>query len=129
MKKNIRITEKALSRLIDAVTSEQKVVKEYKVKDIKKQIDEQASMYQLSSGDVHEIQNALNDYFKMKKVPTRVVVDERWGPSTINALKQFQKMEKMDVDGIPGPDVYKRMVELGIRGNFFERGLAKLGLY
>jgi len=129
MKKNIRITEKALSRLIDAVTSEQKVVKEYKVKDIKKQIDEQASMYQLSSGDVHEIQNALNDYFKMKKVPTRVVVDERWGPSTINALKQFQKMEKMNVDGIPGPDVYKRMVQLGIRGNFFERGLAKLGLY
>jgi peptidoglycan hydrolase-like protein with peptidoglycan-binding domain len=129
MKKNIRITEKALSRLIDAVTSEQKVVKEYKVKDIKKQIDEQASMYQLSSGDVHEIQHALNDYFKMKKVPTRVVVDERWGPSTINALKQFQKMEKMDVDGIPGPDVYKRMVQLGIRGNFFERGLAKLGLY
>jgi peptidoglycan hydrolase-like protein with peptidoglycan-binding domain len=129
MKKNIRITERALSRLIDAVTSEQKVVKEYKVKDIKKQIDEQASMYQLSSGDVHEIQHALNDYFKMKKVPTRVVVDERWGPSTINALKQFQKMEKMDVDGIPGPDVYKRMVELGIRGNFFERWLAKLGLY
>jgi peptidoglycan hydrolase-like protein with peptidoglycan-binding domain len=129
MKKNIRITEKALSRLIDAVISEQKVVKEYKVKDIKKQIDEQASMYQLSSGDVHEIQNALNDYFKIKKVPTRVVVDERWGPSTINALKQFQKMEKMDVDGIPGPDVYKRMVQLGIRGNFFERGLAKLGLY
>jgi len=129
MKKNIRITEKALSRLIDAVTSEQKVVKEYKVKDIKKQIDEQASMYQLSSGDVHEIQHALNDYFKMKKVPTRVVVDERWGPSTINALKEFQKMEKMDVDGIPGPDVYKRMVELGIRGNFFERWLAKLGLY
>ena len=129
MKKNIRITERALSKLIDAVTSEQKVVKEYKVKDIKKQIDEQASMYQLSSGDVHEIQHALNDYFKMKKVPTRVVVDERWGPSTINALKQFQKMEKMDVDGIPGPDVYKRMVELGIRGNFFERWLAKLGLY
>ena len=129
MKKNIRITERALSKLIDAVTSEQKVVKEYKVKDIKKQIDEQASMYQLSSGDVHEIQHALNDYFKMKKVPTRVVVDERWGPSTINALKQFQKMEKMDVDGIPGPYVYKRMVELGIRGNFFERWLAKLGLY
>jgi hypothetical protein len=35
----------------------------------------------------------------------------------------------MGVDGSPGPDVYKRMVQLGIRGNFFERGLAKLGLY
>jgi peptidoglycan hydrolase-like protein with peptidoglycan-binding domain len=129
MKKNIRITEKALSKLIDAVTSEQKIVKEYKVKDIKRQIDEQASMYQLSSGDVFEIQNALNDYFKMKKIPTRVTVDERWGPSTVNALKQFQKMEKMEVDGIPGPDDYKRMVELGIRGNFIERGLTKLGLF
>ena len=129
MKKNIRITEKALSRLIDVVTTEQKVVKEYKVKDIKKQIEEQASMYQLSAGDVHEIQKALNDYFKMKKVPTKVAVDEKWGPSTINALKQFQKMEKMEVDGIPGPDVYKRMVELGIRGNFIERGLARFGLY
>jgi peptidoglycan hydrolase-like protein with peptidoglycan-binding domain len=129
MKKNIRITEKALSKLIDAVTSEQKIVKEYKVKDIKRQIDEQASMYQLSSGDVFEIQNDLNDYFKMKKIPTRVTVDERWGPSTVNALKQFQKMEKMEVDGIPGPDVYKRMVELGIRGNFIERGLTKLGLF
>jgi peptidoglycan hydrolase-like protein with peptidoglycan-binding domain len=129
MKKNIRITEKALSKLIDAVTSEQKIVKEYKVKDIKRQIDEQASMYQLSSGDVFEIQNALNDYFKMKKIPTRVTVDESWGPSTVNALKKFQKMEKMEVDGIPGPDVYKRMVELGIRGNFIERGLTKLGLF
>jgi peptidoglycan hydrolase-like protein with peptidoglycan-binding domain len=65
----------------------------------------------------------------MKKIPTRVTVDERWGPSTVNALKQFQKMEKMEVDGIPGPDVYKRMVELAIRGNFIERGLTKLGLF
>jgi hypothetical protein len=37
-------------------------------------------------------------------------------------------MEKMEADGIPGPDVYKRMVELGIRGNF-EKWLSKLGLY
>ena len=39
------------------------------------------------------------------------------------------QMEKMESDGIPGPDVYKRMVELGIRGNFFEKWLSKLGLY
>jgi peptidoglycan hydrolase-like protein with peptidoglycan-binding domain len=98
---------------------------EMKVKDLK----EQLSSYQLSSGDVHEIQIALNDYFKKKNVPTRVVVDERWGPSTIEALKKFQKMEKMQVDGIPGPDVYNRMVELGIRGNFFERIMSRLGLF
>ena len=129
MKKNIRITEKALSRLIDNVLEEKKVVKEFKVKDIQNIIKEQASRYQLNSQEVFEIQNALNDYFKMKKKPIKIVVDERWGPTTVNALKKFQEMEKMESDGIPGPDVYKRMVELGIRGNFFEKWLSKLGLY
>jgi len=129
MKKNIRITEKALSRLIDNVLEEKKVVKEFKVKDIQNIVKEQASRYQLNSQEVFEIQNALNDYFKMKKKPIKIVVDERWGPTTVNALKKFQEMEKMESDGIPGPDVYKRMIELGIRGNFFEKWLSKLGLY
>lgn len=129
MKKNIRITEKALSRIIDNVIKEQEVVAEMKVKDLKNKVNEQLSSYQLSSGDVREIQNALNEYFKMKKIPTKIDVDERWGPSTVEALKKFQKMEKLDVDGIPGPSVYERMVELGIRGNFFERWLSKLGLF
>ncbi len=66
---------------------------------------------------------------KWKKKPIKIVVDERWGPTTVNALKKFQEMEKMEADGIPGPDVYKRMIELGIRGNFFEKWLSKLGLY
>ena len=129
MKKNIRITEKALSRLIDNVLEEKKVVKEFKVKDIQNLVKEQASRYQLNSQEVFEIQNALNDYFKMKKKPIKIVVDERWGPTTVNALKKFQEMEMMEADGIPGPDVYKRMIELGIRGNFFEKWLSKLGLY
>ena len=124
MRKNIKITERALGKLIDSVTKEQKVVKEFKVKDLK----EQYSRYQLSSGEVHEIQIALNEYFKMKNKPTRVVVDERWGPSTVKALKEFQKMEGLEADGIPGPSVYDKMVELGIRGNFFTRFLKKLGL-
>lgn len=129
MKKNIRITEKALNRLIDNVLEEKIVVKKFKVKDIQKTIKEQVSSYQLSSKEVFEIQGALNEYFKRKNLPNKVVVDQKWGPTTVNALKKFQKMEKMDDDGIPGPEVYKRMVELGIRGNFFERWLAKLGLY
>jgi peptidoglycan hydrolase-like protein with peptidoglycan-binding domain len=129
MKKNIRITEKALSRIIDNVIAEKEVVVEMKVKDLKNRVNEQLSSYQLTSGDVREIQNALNEYFKMKNTPTKIVVDERWGPSTVEALKKFQKMEKLDVDGIPGPSVYERMVELGIRGNFFERWLSKLGLF
>ena len=129
MKKNIRTTEKALSRIIDNVIKEKEVVVEMKVKDLKNRVNEQLSSYQLTSGDVREIQNALNEYFKMKNTPTKIVVDERWGPSTVEALKKFQKMEKLDVDGIPGPSVYERMVELGIRGNFFERWLSKLGLF
>jgi peptidoglycan hydrolase-like protein with peptidoglycan-binding domain len=129
MKKNIRITEKALSRIIDNVIKEKEVVVEMKVKDLKNRVNEQLSSYQLTSGDVREIQNALYEYFKMKNTPTKIVVDERWGPSTVEALKKFQKMEKLDVDGIPGPSVYERMVELGIRGNFFERWLSKLGLF
>lgn len=129
MKKNIRITEKALNRLIDNVLEEKIVVKEFKVKDIQKTIKEQVSSYQLSSKEVFEIQGALNEYFKRKNLFNKVVVDQKWGPTTVNALKKFQKMEKMEDDGIPGPEVYKRMVELGIRGNFFERWLAKLGLY
>lgn len=129
MKKNIKISERALAKLIETVKKERTVVKEFKVGDLKKNLQEQLSSYQLSSGDVHEIQTALNDYFEMKKIPTKVVVDERWGPSTVEALKKFQKMEKMDVDGIPGPDVYERMVELGLRGNFFERLLSRFGLY
>jgi peptidoglycan hydrolase-like protein with peptidoglycan-binding domain len=129
MKKNIKITESALAKLIETVKKERVVVKEFKVGELKKNLQEQLSSYQLSSGDVHEIQVALNDYFKMKKVPTKINVDEKWGPSTVEALKKFQKMEKMDVDGIPGPDVYERMVELGLRGNFFERLLSKFGLY
>lgn len=128
MKKNIRITEKALSRLIDTVMNEKEVVKEFKVKDLNKVIEEQLSRYQLSSGEVFEIQHALNDYFKMKKVPMRVTIDEMWGPESVKALKKFQEMEKMEVDGIPGPDVYDRMVELGVRGNFFERLLKKFGV-
>ena len=122
MKKNIRITEKALSRIIDSVIKENEVVMEMKVRDLK----EQLSSYQLSSGDVREIQVALNEYFKKKNLPTRVQVDERWGPSTVEVLKKFQKMEKMDADGIPGPKVYERMVELCIRGNFFERIMSRL---
>ena len=40
MKKNIRITEKALSHLIDNVINEKKIVKEFKVKDFNKVIKE-----------------------------------------------------------------------------------------
>lgn len=42
MRKNIKITERALTSLIDSVSQEQKVVKEYKVKELRKKIEEQS---------------------------------------------------------------------------------------
>jgi murein L,D-transpeptidase YcbB/YkuD len=91
-----------------------------------KHIQEQYSSYQLSSEDVHRIQTALNTYFKQKNVMKdgklyQIPVDEKWGPNTINALKKFQELEKLSSDGIPGPETRKRMVDLGIDGDIFDK--------
>ena len=90
MKKNIRITEKALSRLIDNVLEEKKVVKEFKVKDIQNIVKEQASRYQLNSQEVFEIQNALNDYFKMKKKPIQKMSYYKLKSSLIKLIKNYR---------------------------------------
>jgi 3-methyl-2-oxobutanoate hydroxymethyltransferase len=79
------------------------------------------------SGQVLVQLDALGCYEKLS--PKFSKVFGNIGQASVEALKKFQKMEKMDVDGIPGPDVYERMVELGLRGNFFQRLLSKFGLY
>jgi peptidoglycan hydrolase-like protein with peptidoglycan-binding domain len=91
-----------------------------------KNIQEQMSNYQLSSEDIHRIQIALNTYFKQKNVMEngklyQITVDEKWGPETIKALKKFQGLEKLNPDGIPGPETRKRMVDLGIDGDIFDK--------
>ena len=77
MTKIIRLTESDLTKLVRRVIKEQN---------------------QLSSQEVFELQTALNDYFKMKKVGVngklfQIPVDEKWGPTTVNALKKFQEKE------------------------------------
>ncbi len=65
-KKIIRLTESDLTKIVKRVIKEQN---------------------QMSGEEVFEIQNALNDYFKMKGIKLRIPTDAKWGPATVNALK------------------------------------------
>lgn len=104
-KKIIRLTEADLTNIVKRVIKEQN---------------------QMSGQDVFELQTALNDYFEMKKVkvngkPFQIDVDSQWGPGTINALKMFQKAEKINPDGIAGPDTYKALHKLGLNQDIFDK--------
>ena len=83
---------------------------------------------QLSGQEVFELQTALNDYFKMKKVMVngkifQIPVDSQWGPTTVNALKKFQTMEKIDSDGIPGGDTYGALHKLGLDQDIIDKAI------
>jgi peptidoglycan hydrolase-like protein with peptidoglycan-binding domain len=83
---------------------------------------------QLSSQEVFELQTALNDYFKMKKVMSngkifQIPVDDKWGPTTIDALKKFQTMEKINSDGIPGGDTYNALHKLGLDQDIIDKAI------
>jgi peptidoglycan hydrolase-like protein with peptidoglycan-binding domain len=105
MKKVIRLTESDLTRIVKRVIKEQN---------------------QLNAEEVYEIQTALNDYFKMKKVMMngklyQVPVDSKWGPATINGLKKFQSLEGIDPDGIPGPKTYNAFHKLGLAQDLMDK--------
>jgi len=83
---------------------------------------------ELSGQEVFELQTALNDYFKMKKVMSngkifQIPVDDKWGPTTINALKKFQTMEKIDSDGIPGGNTYDALHKLGLNQDIIDKAI------
>jgi peptidoglycan hydrolase-like protein with peptidoglycan-binding domain len=104
-KKIIRLTETDLTNIVKRVIKEQN---------------------QMSGQDVFELQTALNDYFEMKNVKVngklyQIPVDSKWGPGTINALKMFQKAEKVNPDGIAGPDTYKALHKLGLNQDIFDK--------
>ena len=104
-KKIIRLTESDLTKIVKRVIKEQN---------------------QMSGQDVFEFQTALNDYFKMKKVMVKgklyqVPVDALWGPKTVEGLKMFQKAEKINPDGIAGPDTYKALHKLGLNQDIFDK--------
>jgi peptidoglycan hydrolase-like protein with peptidoglycan-binding domain len=104
-KKIIRLTEADLTNLVKRVIKEQN---------------------QMSGQEVFELQTALNDYFKMKKVMVngklfQIPVDSLWGPGTVNALKMFQKAEKITDDGIAGPSTYKALHKLGLDQDIFDK--------
>jgi peptidoglycan hydrolase-like protein with peptidoglycan-binding domain len=54
-------------------------------------------------------------------------VDSQWGKQTIDALKKFQTMEKINPDGIPGPDTYKALHSLGLDQDIIDKAIAWIG--
>lgn len=110
-KKIVRLTEADLTKLVRRVIKEQN---------------------ELSGQEVYELQMALNDYFKMKKVSVngklyQIPINAKWEEKTINALKKFQSMEKINPDGIPGPDTYKALHNLGLDQDIIDKAIAFIG--
>lgn len=111
VKKIIRLTEADITRLVKRVIKEQN---------------------QMSGQEVFELQTALNDYFKMKKVMVKgklfqIPDDSLWGTETVNALKMFQKAEKITDDGIAGPATYKALHKLGLDQDVFDKLISWFG--
>jgi hypothetical protein len=83
---------------------------------------------QLSGQEVFELQTALNDYFKMKKVMVngklfQIKDDSLWGDETINALKKFQTMERIKSNGIPSDDTYNALHKLGLNQDIIDKAI------
>ena len=104
------------------------IISEEEKRDIRSKYGLVNEQIQLSDQEVFELQTALNDYFKMKKVMSngkifQIPVDSQWGPTTVNALKKFQTMEKIDSDGIPGSDTYDALHKLGLDQDIIDKAI------
>lgn len=108
------------------------IISEEEKRDIRSRYGLVNEQLQLSGQEVFELQTALNDYFKMKKVMSngkifQIPVDSQWGSKTVNALKKFQTMEKIDSDGIPGEDTYNALHKLGLAQDIIDKAISWLG--
>jgi len=108
------------------------IISEEEKSDIRSKYGLITEQNQLSGQEVFELQTALNDYFKMKKVMVngklfQIKDDSLWGNETINALKKFQKMEHIDDDGIPGEDTYAALHKLGLNQDIIDKAISWLG--
>ena len=104
------------------------IISEEEKSDIRSKYGLITEQNQLSGQEVFELQTALNDYFKMKKVMVggkifQIADDSRWGDETINALKKFQKMERIKDDGIPGGDTYDALHKLGLNQDIIDKAI------
>ena len=104
------------------------IISEEEKRDIRSRYGLVSEQIQLSGQEVFELQTALNEYFKMKKVMSngkifQIPVDSQWGPTTVNALKKFQTMEKINSDGIPGGDTYDALHKLGLDQDIIDKAI------
>ena len=65
----------------------------------------------------------------MKGIKLRIPTDAKWGPTTVNALKEFQKREGIDPDGIAGPNTYKALRKLGLNQDIIDKAIAWVGKF
>ena len=110
-KKIIKLTENDLTNIVKRVIAEQS---------------------QMSGQEVFELQNALNSYFKMKNIKAggkvfQIPVDSKWGSLTSKAVEIFQKFEKINPDGIPGPQTYNALHKLGLDEDIIYKELTFIG--
>jgi peptidoglycan hydrolase-like protein with peptidoglycan-binding domain len=109
--KVIKLTESDLTNIVRKVIAEQN---------------------QMSGQEVYELQTALNEYFKMKNITAggkvfQIPVDSKWGKLTSKALEIFQKYEKINPDGIPGPQTYDALHKLGLNQDIIDKALTFIG--
>ena len=107
------------------------IISEQEKNDIRSRYGLINEQLQLDSQEVFELQTALNDYFKMKKVMDtgkvfQIPTDSKWGEKTINALKKFQTMEKINPDGIPGSDTYDALHKLGLDQDIIDKVISTI---
>lgn len=76
------------------------------INDLQKLVDGNIYLKLKSQGPaVGTVQKFLNLYNK-----TSNKVDNDYGPSTVTAVKNFQKAQGLTVDGETGPNTYKKMI-------------------
>jgi len=113
MRKVIKLTENDLTNIVKRVIAEQS---------------------QMSGQEVFELQSALNSYFKMKNIKAggkvfQIPVDSKWGKLTSKAVEIFQKFEKINPDGIPGPQTYNALHKLGLDQDIIDKALTFIGKF
>jgi peptidoglycan hydrolase-like protein with peptidoglycan-binding domain len=50
-----------------------------------------------------------------------LVADGAWGPKTIEALRKFQELEGLEVDGKMGPNTMNKLKSVGINEDIIDK--------
>ena len=80
--------------------------------ELEKLIKDNINMKQGSAGTrVGTVQKFLNRYFDKQ-----TAIDNGYGPTTLERVRQFQKDQGLGADGLAGPATYQKMIEVMKKG-------------